>query len=451
MKSTGNMTTGRPFRLLVGFAVPLMAGDLCQQLYTLVDGAVVGRLLGLEAFAAIGAAGFLYWLAFVVILAFTHGFEILLAQRFGAGNQVGVRKALAMSLVLGGAAGLVLGAACALAASPVLAVMNTPSELQQDAALYLRVLFAGLWITFSYNMLAAAFRAFGDSATPLRALLVSTALNILLDIVLVLATPLGVAAVAVATLLAQLFAVGFCWVKLAALAELFPRRADFRFDRETAGTLLRLGAPLGLRDCLAALGGAVIQYVVNGYGTAVIAGVTAAKKLYSLLFLVGGGMEGATATFLAQNFGAGRYDRMTQGVKVARRILLAGAAAIAALALLLGRRVLGLFLAGSPAAVDAGMGQLTACLILLPALYLLFLYRSGLQSMGNTVMPLVSGVIETVVRIAAALALPRLLGVAGIYLAEAAAWPVMAVQLYIAYRVVFQKIAQGGKSLNTQT
>ncbi|MDR1419959.1 MAG: MATE family efflux transporter [Treponema sp.] len=438
-----SMTGGRPFGLLVRFAVPLMLGDVIQQMYVIADSMVVGRLIGVNAFAAVSASGALYWLIQAVIFGFSQGFGTLMAQRFGAGNYPGLRHSCALSLRLTLVIGLVLTGLYLVLAKPLLTVMNTPPEILEDAALYLGILSGGITAVFINSVIFSAFRAMGNSKIPLYVFIASSVINIMLDIVLVLYTPMGVAAVAAATTGVQFLSAGFNVWYLVKYAGMHFTRGDFASDAPLAGELLRLGVPLGARNCVAAAGGIVIQYVINGYGTVFIAGIAAAKKLYSVLFIIGSGMEGAAAAFVAQNYGAGRFDRITDGVRSARRIMFAGLVVIVPLMFLFGRRILGLLVSGEDAQLDAVMdtavNQLGVCLVLLPFLYMLLLYRSGLQGMGNSFMPMVSGILEATLRTAAALVLPFFFGAWGVFLSEPIGWPVMAVQLYVVYVSVLRK------------
>ncbi|MDR1287137.1 MAG: MATE family efflux transporter [Treponema sp.] len=442
--SVQSMTSGRPFGLLVRFAIPLMLGDIIQQMYTIADSMVVGRLIGVNAFAAVSASGALYWLIQAVIFGFSHGFGALMAQRFGAGNYPGLRRVCALSLRLAFVIGLVMTGLCLALSKTLLTAMNTPPEILDDAALYLGILSGGITAVFINSVVFSVFRATGDSKTPLYVFIASSVLNIILDVVLVLYTPMGVAAVSAATTGVQFLSAGFnVWYLVKHTGMKFARE-DFVPGAPLAGELLRLGAPLGARNCAAAAGGIIIQYIINGYGTVFIAGIAAAKKLYSVLFIMGSGMEGAAAAFVAQNYGAGRFDRITSGVRSARRIMFAGLVVIIPFMFLFGRRILGALVSGEDAQIDAvldtAVKQLRVCLVLLPFLYMLLLYRSGLQGMGNSFTPMVSGLLEAALRIAAVLVLPLFLGVRGVFLSEPIGWPVMAVQLYAAYvSVVRQK------------
>jgi putative MATE family efflux protein len=368
------------------------------------------------------------------------------AQCFGAKNHDLLRHSCAVSLELA----LVIGVPCtvlfAALVRPVLSLMRTPSEIIDGSAAYLTVLAAGIVFTFINNVVFSLLRALGDSKTPLYVFIAASLLNIVLDIVLIAYTPWGVAAAAAATVVSQIFSALFCLRYLVKKTEMNFTRKDFAFDMPVMRELLRLGAPAGLRDFVSAMGGAAVQYIINGYGTVFIAGIASAKKLYSLLFIIGGGMEGASAVFTAQNYGSRRFDRIKKGAAAARTILLAGLVVIIPVMLLFGRKALGMFISGNdPAAgavLDTAYDQLKVCLVFLPSLYMLLLYRSCLQGMGNSFIPMLSGFVEAGIRILAVAVLPLFFGVWGVYIAEAAGWPLMALQLYVAYFFVFKREAR---------
>lgn len=447
---TKNMTEGKPFGLLIRFALPIMAANILQLFYNMTDSIVVGRMIGVEAFASVSAAGFFYSLVLMVVIGFSQGFGVLMAQRFGAKDYGGLRRAFSTALILSLIFGAVLSAICVAIVNPVLAAMNTPPEIIGGTAAYLRVMFAGLIVTFVYNAFGAFFRATGDSKTPVYALVLACSLNVVLDILLVKFTPLGVAAVAVATIIAQIFSCSFCAWRFRKLPEDVSAKSDARFDTASAKELLRIGGPVGLRNLIIFMGSVVVQYYINGYGTVFIAGIAASKNLYAFLNIVGVGMDAAIATYVAQNYGAGRLDRIEDGVKTARRIALSGVAVIMVLGFIFGRLLLGLYITGESALVTdvmyVAMRELHIMLVCLPTLYMLVLYRSSLQGLGNSFIPMISGFVELVARVLSVTVLPLFIGQWGVYLAETISWPFAALMVYFSYKAVFRR-----KQMETET
>ncbi len=438
------MTEGKPLGLLVRFAIPLMMSNAFQLIYNVADGAVIGRLIGVSAFAAVSAGGFLYWFVLSTILGFAQGFGAIFAQRFGAKDEDGLRKAIVAASFLTLVLGVCFTAAGVLLARPILVLLNTPADILDDTVLYVGILLAGILVTFTYNLFGTLFRAIGDAKTPLVAMIFSCLINIALDIILVLITPWGVGAVALATVLAQLFACAFCFrkaLKFAPFREANWRKIDWPMARE----LLRMGGPIGLQNSVTSLGGAVVQYVVNGYGTLFVAGIAAPKKLYGIMTIIGDAIEGAIATFVAQNYGAGKLDRIKSGVLSAVKVLMISTAVIAVVLFFFGRQVLGLLISGDTAEVgavlDVAVRQLNIMLLLLPFLFLLTSFRASIQGMGNSLIPMLSGFAELIVRSSSALFLPALIGEWGVYFAESLGWPVLCIGLGITLVAVYRRRA----------
>ncbi len=432
-----DMTQGSPGRLILSFALPLMLGNICQQLYTLVDTAVVGQFVGVEALASLGAADWLNWLVLGVVTGFTQGFGILMAQRFGAGDYAGLRKSVILSAGLSAVIALITTLVSLLACVPVLRALNTPANIMDNAVLYLRIMFSGIVAITFYNLLASILRALGDSRTPLYAMLVASVINIALDLLFVVPFRWGVAGAAIATVIAQVCAGLFCLRALLRVKLLKITREDVGSDPLTIRELMRLGAPLAFQNAIISVGGLVVQYVINGFGFMMVAGFTATNKLYGILELAAISYGYAIATFTGQNLGARRMDRIRTGMRSGIGMAVATAVAIGAAMLLLGRYVLMIFISGEPQVVeqvlDIAYRYLSIMSVMLPVLYLLHLYRSALQGMGDTVIPMVSGIAELAMRIAAALALPLWMGENGIYYAEVLAWLGAALLLAAAY------------------
>ena len=433
MANINDMTEGRPLPLLLRFSVPMLLGNVLQLFYTIADSAIVGRVLGVTAFASVGATASLHFMVFSIILGIGQGFGIVFAQRFGAKDMDGLRRAFVTAAYLVVFISVAIGVAGAAGSGLFLSLLETPRELMAGAATYLSWLLGGMVITFTYNLLGAMLRALGDSKTPLKAMIVSSIVNVAFNIPL--AMMLGIMGVAAATLFAQLTACAYCYIVL--------RRSDvldgcgFKWHSPTAVSLLRLGLPLGFRNGVIQAGGVLMQWFINGYGTAFIAGVSVAKRMYSLLQIAGNAFEAANGTFVAQNFGAGRMDRVKQGVACARRLMLASAGIIIAVTLPLGRFILGLMFEGDPALIsavlDAGVMQLNIMALGLPLLYMLVLYRSTLEGIGKPLIPVLSGFMELVFRIASILLLTPFINEMGVMLCDPVGWVGATGLLVIAY------------------
>ena len=435
-----DMTDGKPIRLMIHFSLPLLLSNSLQLLYTVADSAIVGRMLGVNAFASVGATASPHWLVLSAVIGMSYGFGTVFAQRFGSKDMDGVRRAFVTAACLAAALSAFIGALGALGCGAALRLLHTPPELMDGAVIYLSWLLGGMPIAFAYNLLSAMLYALGDSRTPLRAMAVSSVLNIVLDLVFII--PLGIAGVGLATLLAQAAASVYCFFALRKTGVL--NGCGFRWDTASAAALLRLGLPLGFRNVVVEIGGLAVQRYVNGYGAEFVAGVAAAKRMYSLLMIAGGAFEATVAVFVAQNFGAGRYDRVKRGVSNGLWLMLASAAVIMAVVLPFGRFILGLLIEGEPtqvaAVLDVGTRQLNVLALGLPALYLLLLYRSALQGAGNTLIPMLSGFLELLLRVSSVLLLTPFLGKRGIFLSDPAAWAGACVLLFISYMIVYRKL-----------
>lgn len=447
MARTRDMTTGKPAGLLLSFALPLMAGNICQQLYTMVDTMVVGQVLGVEALASLGAADWLNWLVLGIIMGFTQGFSILISQRFGAEDQDGLRKVTAMSTLLSAVIAVVVTVSSLLLAEPVLLLLNTPDNVLPGSLSYLRIIFSGSVIVTAYNMMASILRAMGDSRTPLYAMLVASVVNIGLDLLFVMGFHWGIPGAAAATVIAQVCSCLFCLAVLRRMSVLRMTKTDWHPDGCLCRRLFQLGLPMAFQNTVIAVGGLVIQFVINGFGFLFVAGFTATNKLYGLLELAATSFGFSMATYAGQNLGAKKYRRICEGMRSALKMAVATSVIISAAMIAFGKPVLLLFISGEPGEVaqvlDIAYTYLFIMCCLLSVLYLLHLYRSALQGMGDTVIPMVSGIAELTMRIGCALLLPIWLGQYGIYFAEIAAWVGAVVILVTFYYIRIHHLLHG--------
>ena len=442
-----NMTQGRPGKLIFAFAMPLMVGNVFQQLYTVVDTMVVGKYLGVGALAALGAADWMNWMMLGIVQGFTQGCAILMAREFGAGNYPRLRDVIGNAGVLSVLFSLLLMGLGQLAARPVLVLLQTPGDILGDALLYLRVMYLGVPVMMAYNLLACVLRSLGDGKTPLQAMAVASVTNIVLDLLFVMVFQWGIAGAAAATLIAQVVSGLFCLYHIGKLELLRLSKTNLRLQRETAPHLLGLGFPMAFQNCIIAVGGMIVQFVVNGSGVIFIAGFTATNKLYGVLEIAATSYGYAMITYVSQNLGAGRYRRIWQGTRAALAIAAATSLVIAAVMLVFGRAILSCFISGTPQEVEQAMETayfyLAIMSVGLPVLYVLHVMRSAVQGMGNTALPMVSGVVEFIMRTATALYLPLAVGEAGIFFAEPAAWMGADVVLACSYFIVAGKKLRG--------
>jgi len=437
------MTKGNPYKLILQFALPLMLGNIFQQMYTLVDTMVVGKGVGVDALAAVGASDWLNWMSLGMLSGIAQGFSIPMAQEFGAGHREKLRKTIGNAMSLSAICAIAMLVILQLAALPVLTLLKTPEEILPMALLYIRIFFAGIPISMAYNLLAAALRAMGDGKSPLYAMIVASITNIVLDILFVIVFPFGIAGAAVATLIAQAVAAGYCYVVMSHIGGLKLTKAEFALEKQRTGHLLKLSMPLAFQNAVICIGGMIVQFVVNSFGVLFIAGYTATNKLYGLLEMAAVSFGYAISTYVGQNVGAGEYRRLKSGHVAALVVSLFTSFVITAVMLIFGKLFIGMFLSGTPEEIKAAGAVAWRYLLFmslaLPALYLLYVYRSALQGMGNTVVPMLSGILEFVMRTGMVLGLTVFIGSDGIFWAEISAWIGAAVLLGISYYAIMAK------------
>lgn len=428
MARTLNMTKGNPMRILFAFALPLMFGNIFQQLYTVVDVAIVGRGVGIIALAALGTVDWLNWMLLGIAQGFTQGFCIRMAQNFGAQNLEGLKKTLGTSIVLT-ALVAVFGTLIAQLGLPLfLQWMQVPEYLVPNATTYSRIIMGGFAAVCFYNLCAGTLRAVGDSKTPLLAMVVAAVTNIVLDIVAVFLLEWGIAGAAAATVFSQLLSGVLCAIKIAQTPELRFVRRHLTLDFAMAKDLMHIGSPSAAKNIIIAVGGMVVQTVVNSFDSmSFIAGFTATNKLYGLLEIAALSYGYAVTTFVGQNYGAGLTPRIRSGVRSANTLALISSVVIASAMFLFGRPLTMLFIdrEDMALAIEAGSTayRYLCCMSAsLPVLYLLYVYMSALQGMGNTITPMLSAIFELVIRIGASIAVASIGFRDGIFLAEVGAW-----------------------------
>lgn len=446
MARTRQMTEGQPASLIFTFALPLMAGNVFQQLYTVVDTMVVGKALGVHALAALGAADWMNWMMLGIIQGLTQGFGILMAQHFGAGRADDLRRTVGCSVLLALISSFVLLGFGQIIARPVLLLLQTPQDIIDNSLLYLRIMYVGIPVVMAYNLSASILRSLGDGRTPLYAMIVAAVVNIILDLFFVLGLGLGIGGAAAATLIAQMISCIFCFYHIRKIDLLAMNRSDFLPQKGLSLHLLLLGTPMAFQNAIISVGGMIVQFVVNGFGVIFIAGFTATNKLYGVLEVAATSYGYAMVTYAGQNLGAGKIERIRKGMRAALLIALATSALIAACMLLGGKAILSCFISGTPEefsqTLKIAYHYLAVMSICLPVLYILHVTRSAIQGMGNTVLPMASGIAEFFMRALSAILLPRLIGENGIFYAEILAWAGAVVILIISYFAVIKNAEQ---------
>lgn len=427
---TVRLTEGSPGKQIFRFALPLMFGNIFQQFYTFADTVIVGQKLGMAALAALGGTEWLIFLVFSAIQGMTGGFGVLIARHFGGRSYGKMRCAMQNAVVLSVILALLFLTAGELLAGALLQAIGIPAKMREMAELYLRLLYAGIPVTFFYHMQAAVLRAWGDSQTPFLAVAVSGIGNIFLDLCFVMVWGWGIAGAALATVVSQLFAAAYCFAvmmrrrnEMKEQSSIMPQK---RIDVTMAKEQLRLGIPLALQGVITALGGLAVQSVVNSFGVIFVAGFTAANKLYGLLEMAASAYGHAVVNFVSQNLGAKRFDRIRQGMRSTAILGCLTALFMSCIMLFAGKAILLCFLSGEEAMVNEslkiGRQFLNILSAFFPFLYLLYILRAGISGMGNGVIPMISSGIQLVMRIGCALLLTRRIGYAGLFWGEIFAW-----------------------------
>lgn len=429
------LTTGSPWRVILVFAVPLLIGNVVQQMYQVADAIVVGRWLGVDALAAVGATGALLFLLLGFAWGMTSGFAIPTAQAFGAQDAAGVRRSVATGTILTGIASIILTIAAPLLAQPLLELLQTPPELMTEAVMFAQVSFLGASTTMFFNYLSAIIRAIGDSRTPLIFLTLSCVLNVGLVVLMVGPLQWDVAGAALATVIAQLVSVILCvdYVRRR-VPVLKVTRADFRITGDDLREHLRLGLPMGFQSSIIAIGTLIVQVALNRLGADAVAAYTAASRVDGLAVALLMSLGLAVSMFVAQNHGGGRPDRIRRGVVQGIWMALIGAVILGILLVAFGAVVVRIFV--GDAAED--VVELAALMLMIngisySALGILFVLRGALQGLGDAIVPTVTGVVELVMRVVAALVFGAVYGFVGVAWSNPLAWIGAAVILIPAY------------------
>ena len=421
------MTQGKPVKLLLSFALPLMLGNLFQQMYTVVDTAIVGRGVGLDALAALGTIDWLNWMFLGIATGFTQGFSVKVSQKYGEGDMEGLHHVIGQSAFLAASTAALVAVSMQFLLPVFLFFLRIPEEIIGMAEQYMRIMLGGFPLVMLYNFGAAVLRAVGDSKTPLKAMIIASVTNIVLDCVAVFVLKWGIAGAAAATIFSQCVSGTICFSKICRTEALRFGRNDMKANGASCKTLLGLGAPIAAKNTIVSIGGMAIQTIVNGFGMSFIAGFTASNKLYGLLEIATLSYSFAVTTYVGQNYGAGKYDRIKSGMKAATILSIATSLVIMVLLIVFGRPLTMLFISADSAemmkaAGDAAYLYLVYMAVFLPVLYMLYAYQAALNGTGNTMASVVSGVIQLFLRVGISIIVGLTGCENGIFIAEVSAW-----------------------------
>lgn len=434
-----DMTKGSPFRLIIKFIIPVVLGNLFQQLYSMVDTIIVGRCVGMDALAAVGATGTISFLILGFALGLTSGFTVLTAQKFGAGDIKGMKLSVTNALILSFLVSVIMTFFSVIGMRGLLRLMNTPDNIFEMSYDYIIIIVGGMFFTILYNIMASLLRAVGNSKAPFYFLVVSAVLNIVLDLVLIRNFNMGVKGAAYATIISQAISGILCVIyTLKKVDILVPGREERRADSRCIKNQLGVGIPMALQFSITAVGTMIAQAALNLFGSTVVASYTAATKACQFATLPYGAVGSTMATYCAQNRGINDIDRIKKGVRIAGIISSIYSAIIYAVAMLTLSPLMKLFFDTS-SGIDfeevLGYGRtymLVAGTCFIP-LGLIFIYRNAMQGCGYSLLAMLGGVVELISRAIIAFVATRLHSYVGVCWADPATWLVTGIFLMFSY------------------
>ena len=441
---TKDLTGGHPLKVILWFAFPLVLGNLFQQFYSLADTIIVGRFVGVDALAAVGSTSSINYMILGFVIGVCNGFAIPIAQFFGAKDHGDMRRYVANSAWLCLAGAVVLTAATVLLTRPILQLMQTPADIIGDAVTYIGWIFAGIPFVFLYNMVASIMRALGDSRTPLIFLVITSVLNVGLDLFFIIVFDAGVFGAAFATDLSQAISGIASLIYLVKRFEVLQmQKGEQAPDRGVCGRLLAMGLPMGLQCSITAIGSVIMQWAVNVLGSTAVAAVTAAGKTSNLLSVPLESLGTAMATYAGQNLGAARLDRVRSGVRYALGITVVYAVLALVLLHFFDVAIIGMFI---DTGAEVEVVRLARSYLFWNGLFFLplgalIVWRYVIQGLGYSSIAMLAGVAEMVARTGVALVLVPGLGFFGASLANPAAWVAACIFLLPAYIWTMRHIA----------
>ncbi len=432
-----DMMIGNPMKIILLFSIPVLLGNLFQQFYNMVDTVIVGQYLGEDALAAVGSTGCIMFLVLGFANGIAQGFGVMVSHAFGAKDFKRLQHYVALSLMLTAIVSAVLSVITVIGSRQLLLWLNTPENIVGLADSYIRVIFGGILCTMAYNVASGILRGIGDSKTPLYFLIFSSALNIVLDIFLIVVVKMGTAGAAYATVISQGVAAVLCFIVMFRKHDILrTSREDYYWDNQGILRMLSIGIPMALNYSITAIGTMILQSAVNVFGSSTVAAFTAASKVSSIATQTFPTLGIAMATYCGQNLGAGKYKRIYQGMRQAFYLCFVAAAIAALICCCAGPFMLKWFISNpSTETMSAAMQYLYAISGFMIPLGWIFIYRNGLQGLDHGFIPMLSGVVELVSRFAVIAVAAKPCGYLGVCFADPAAWLVTGIMLLIAYLV----------------
>ena len=432
-----DMTKGNALKLILLFLLPILVGNIFQQLYQLADIFIVGRLLGENALAAVGASAPIHFMFLIVAFSFTGGLTAVTAQRFGAGDFDGVRKSVTHSIRASLVLSLILTAVLVLSLDWFMHILNVPESIYKDSYNFIMIMGLATILIVAFNLLSGFIRALGDSKTPLYFLILATVMNIILNFVLIKNTNLGVIASATGTVIAIAISVVCCLVYIKKrIPILHLKKEDWAYSPSFMREHLNIAIPMSIQFSVLSLSIMIIQSVSNSFGETVIVGLTIALRLEQLATQPLLALGISIATFAAQNYGAGKIARIRDTIKKAGFMSFTISLIMSGVVFFYGRQIIGSFLSSPDTkAVQVGMSYLAISVMFYFFLGMIFIFKNTLQSMGKPMYPVVSSVVELIIRAYIAIYLTKKIGYEGIFYASPLAWVGGAIVVFIGYYI----------------
>lgn len=449
-----DLTKDNPAKVIFIYSLPIILGNVFQQVYNFVDNIIVGRFVSYQALAGVGVTNGMTFLMLGFMMGITSGLGVVTAQHFGAGDMEHVRRSIGTSIIICGVTSAVLTVPAVLLAAPVLKLMGTGPDIFPYASQYVTVLFAGLVTQTAYNLISCILRALGDSRTPLYFLIFSSVANVGFDLLFVCKFGWGVKGAAFGTVLAQFISAVLCFIyAFVRYKEIRLSREDFRTSWKLIWMHLSIGLPMAFQFSITALGIIFLNAALASFPSDYIAGFSAASRTISLGNLVPVSFGVAMANYAGQNFGAGRIDRMRQGVRATIVMSMLVCVVVSSIMLIFPHALTSLFLdpsmQGDAAGIyDAASRYLRVSACLFPFLFMIFIFRNALQGIGKTFWPLMAGVGELLLRGITSFILPKLFGYTGVIYVDCLSWVLACLILSISYYfIIFRKYKTGASRL----
>lgn len=436
-----DMTKGNVFNIILGFAIPLLLGMLFQQFYSMVDTIIVSKYLGVSALASVGSTGSINFMIIGFCMGVCNGFAIPVAQKFGAGNFKKLRKYVFNSGFLAIVFSVVMTLIVCVFCRQILIAMRTPEDIIQGAYSYIYVIFLGIPATYLYNLLSGIIRSLGDSKTPLFFLIISSIINIILDLFLIIYMHMGVAGAAWATVIAQAVSGILCLIYMRKKYSVLKFESDeLKIDGYCIRRLCYMGVPMGLQYSITAIGSVILQAAVNGLGSIIVAAVTAAGKISMFLCCPFDALGSTMATYTGQNIGAGKLERISEGIK--KSMIIGSVYSIVALiiSVFFGKSLALLFVNENEIEI---LAKVSENLIIIAAFYIplciVNVVRFTIQGMGYSTFAILAGVCEMIARALCGFILVPIFGYVAVCLASPVAWIFADAFLIPAYKYVINK------------